>query len=117
MTKEEEEEEEWRGGRRKRSVSLSLSLGRRRRRINPSPTRDLFHARPLDFIGARTRFQGRMNVREMRRFPTKWRDNKLLHADKNSPPFSLLFRVHFRFNYSRIVTHLFQLYCALFREQ
>lgn len=82
-------------GKRRKKVSYSLSLSLRRRRINPSPTRDLFHARPLDFIGPRTRFQGRMNVREMRRFPTKWRGNKLLHADKNSPLLSLHPAIYF----------------------
>ena len=68
---EKEEEEEWRGEKKKKGLLLSLSFSLRIIRINPSPTRDLFHARPLDFIGPRTRFQGRMNVREMRRFPTK----------------------------------------------
>lgn len=92
---EKEEEEQWRREKKKKGLLLSLSFSLRRRRINPSPTRDLFHARPLDFIGPRTRFQGRMNVREMRRFPTKWRGNKLLHADKNSPLLSLHPAIYF----------------------
>lgn len=46
-----EEEEEWTGEKKKkRRKERALSLSQRKR-INPSPTCDPFHARPLDFIG------------------------------------------------------------------